>query len=186
MISSAFPPHVPLDPIVVSEGVVECRAYDTTCWATAGGNTTKEAYGKIVAFAHAIGLEPPVPSLTRLAVVNDDVDAAAVVGRVDRPVRVFAYVDPSNPLVRFATVPFVALVSDVGVFFEPRRIAFVMPFDGDKLVGDDEVRRRTAIFRRAVSRSGVVGLDERDVLFASYDTSVGRKFSRRNEVVLYL
>ena len=180
MFSSAFPPHVSLDPIVVSEGVVECRAYDTTCWTTAGGTTAKEAYGKIVAFAHAVGLEPPVPSLTRLAIAND-VDA----DRVDRPVRVFAHVDLSSPLVNFATVPVVAFASEVGVFFEPRRIAFAMPFEG-KLVSDYEVRRRTVIFRRAIARSGVVGLNARDVLFASYDTSVDRKFSRRNEVVLYL
>lgn len=182
MFSSTFPPHVSLDPIVVSEGVVECRAYDTTCWTTAGGNTAKEAYGKIVAFACALGLEPPVPSLSRLAIAND-VDFG--VDRVDRPVRVFAHVDFSSPLVNFATAPVVALTSEVGVFFEPRRIAFAMPFEG-KLVSDDEVRFRTAIFRRAISRSGVVGLDGRDVLFASYDTSVDRKFSRRNEVVLYL
>ena len=197
---SIFPPHVSLDTIVVpgddrddrddrgddenADVVVECRSYGLTCWATAGGDTAKEACGKIVAFAHAIGLEPPVPSLTRLATANEH-RGDAVENDACRPVRVFARVDVSSPLARYATRSDVAFSNVVGVFFQPRGIAVAMPFEG-KLVGDEEVRRRARIFRRALARSRIGGLRDRDVLFASYDASTKEKFVRRNEMLVYL
>ena len=187
-----FPPHVSFGWIDVDGDVdaekvaIECRAYETTCWITAGGESSKEAYRKISRYVESLGVEPPVPSLTRLAATNDE-GVGLIDRRADHPVRVFAFLLPSNPLTGLATFPCAALAMDVGVFFEPRCIAFAMPFEGRrKLVGDDEVARWSIVFRRAFDRLNVASAEWKNIHFATYDTSTAKEFSRRNEIVLYM
>lgn len=191
-----FPPHASLGWIgrtgrlvdAVDAGrLIECRAYETTCWITAAGRTSTEAFGKIAAYARAFGVEPPVPAMTgSLAPPESAIARRSDDDNVIILVRMFAYLEDAHPLTALATSTFAAFSTPVGVFYEPRRLAFAMPFEGT-LVDDDEVRRRTARFRRVLGRSAVPGTTRRrDALFATYDTSTPQKFSRRNEIVLFV
>lgn len=182
-----FPAHVSLGYLMGDEVVIECRAYDATCWITAGGRDSKEAFGKIVAYARILGVEPPVPTLTRLD--SEAGRGAASWSAARYPVRVFAYLEETNPLVALvAHDTFGAFALDVGVFRDGPQLAFAMSFSG-KLVRDDDVRHHAATFRRALEGSSCVpGTEWRDALFATYDTTPisQNKLDRRNEIILFL
>jgi hypothetical protein len=177
MTHAYFPPHVSLG--WIDDGVddrgVEYRVYETTCWITAAGRTSVEAFGKIAAYTRSFGVEPPVPVMTNTLADSDKVI-----------VRMFAYLENAHPLTELATSMIAALSTPVAVFYEPRRVAVAMPFDG-KLVDDDEVRRQTAIFHRVLERLRIRHTTRwRDALFVTCDTSTPQKLSRRNEIVMFL